>query len=106
VSGSCSSCQPTIAAAPQWRERLPDVDVHLLYATHHDPSVPISPDAQTLYDPNRFASEALKLLGTPSAVLLGVDGMLAGGPVAGHDAISAFVADVETELADLREHAR
>ena len=58
------------------------------------------PYPQTLYDPKRFVYEALRLRGTPSAVLLGADGMLAGGPVAGHDAISTFVADVEAELAE------
>ena len=28
VSGTCSSCRPTIEAAPHWRERLPEVDIH------------------------------------------------------------------------------
>ena len=59
------------------------------------------PRPQTLYDPQRFVYEALQFRGTPSAVLLGADGMLAGGPVAGHDVISTFVADVEAELASL-----
>ncbi len=100
VSGTCSSCLPTIEAAPQWRERLPEVDIHLLYASTDDPATSSPSQPQTLYDPQRFVYEALQLRGTPSAVLLGADGMLAGGPVAGHDVISAFVADVEAELAE------
>lgn len=107
VSGFCSSCVSTIEAAPHWRERLPEVDIHLLYtsdrpATGNDPATSTSSTPQTLYDAKRFAFEALRLPGTPSAVLLGADGMLAGGPVAGHADISTFVTDVEAELADLR----
>jgi hypothetical protein len=99
VSETCSSCHPTIEAAPTWRARLPALDIHLLFlsAAVTDTAEPSQPE--TLHDPMRFAFEALQLPGTPSAVLLGVDGMLAGGPVAGHDAIRAFVADIETELA-------
>ena len=35
--GTCSSCLPTIEAAPHWRERLPEVDIHLLYAERRRP---------------------------------------------------------------------
>jgi hypothetical protein len=102
VSGSCSSCLPTVEAAPKWRERLPEVDIHLLYVSAQDPATSSTSEPQTLYDPKGFVYEALRLQGTPSAVLLGADGMLAGGPVVGHDDISAFVEDVEAELADSR----
>jgi hypothetical protein len=104
VSASCSSCQSTREATPQWRERLPEVDVHLMYPVEAHPSAATPSEPQNLYDPKRYAYEALKFRGTPSAVLLGADGMLAGGPVAGHGAISAFVADVEAELAGARTH--
>jgi hypothetical protein len=111
VSGYCSSCLPTIEAAPDWRERLPEVDIHLLYASDlpaigDDMASSTRSAPQDLYDTKRFAYEALRLHGTPSAVLLGADGMLAGGPVAGHDSISTFVADVEAELVGARLLAR
>ena len=61
VSGTCSSCLPTIEAAPQWRERLPEVDVHLLYASAHDPATSSPSEPQTLYDPQRFVYEALQV---------------------------------------------
>ena len=102
VSGTCSSCLPTIEAAPHWRERLPELDIHLLFGSADEPVSSSSHEPETLYDPQRYVYEALHMRGTPSAVLLGADGMLAGGPVAGHDVISAFVADVEAELASLR----
>jgi hypothetical protein len=102
VSRTCSSCASTIEAAPLWQERVPEVDIHLLFPSEDDPATSTRSQPQTLHDPKRFAFEALRLPGTPSAVLLGADGMLAGGPVAGHDAISAFVAEVDAELAGLR----
>jgi hypothetical protein len=107
VSGYCSSCLPTIEAAPAWRERLPEVDVHLLYASepptrNNEPAASTPPAPEPCYDPKRFAYEALRLPGTPAAVLLGADGMLAGGPVAGHLDISTFVTAVEEELAGAR----
>jgi hypothetical protein len=102
VSRSCASCLPTIEASDHWRQRLPEVDIHLLYGSTEDSASSSLPDQQSLYDPKRFVYEALRLRGTPSAVLLGADGMLAGGPVAGHEAISTFVADVEAELAGAR----
>ncbi|HEU4329666.1 MAG TPA: MauE/DoxX family redox-associated membrane protein, partial [Lapillicoccus sp.] len=102
VSATCTSCVPTIDAATQWQQRLPELDVHLLFpspasAVTSKPALP-----SVLYDPMKFAYEGLHMPGTPSAVLLGVDGMLAGGPVVGHDNISAFVADIDAELADSR----
>ena len=39
----------------------------------------------------------------PSAVLLGTDGLVAGGPVHGEDAVVAFVADVAEQLREARE---
>ena len=39
---------------------------------------------------------------TPSAVLLGADGMLAGGPVVGSYAVPDFVEQVKRELAELQ----
>jgi hypothetical protein len=102
VSATCSSCLPVIDAAPQWQDRLPELDVHLLFPSPA-PTVTESPTHPgALYDPMKFIYEGLRMPGTPSAVLLGVDGMLAGGPVVSHDQISAFVADVEAELAGAR----
>ena len=101
VSTTCGGCVPVIEAAPEWQRRLPEVDLHLLYATDVKALSGAAP-VEALYDPKRFVFEALSLAGTPSAVLLGADGMLAGGPVAGHNLISAFVTDIEAELAAAR----
>lgn len=97
VSPSCSSCVPTIAEARHWADRLPELSVSLLIST--EPSGTDSTvGVPVLHDPQQYAVHALRLPGTPSAVLLGADGMLAGGPVSGHDAIDEFVAEIDQQL--------
>ncbi len=54
------------------------------------------------FDPHGLAREAFGV-GAPSAVLLGADGDLAGGPVAGEDAVREFVAEVADHLREARE---
>lgn len=49
------------------------------------------------FDPFALARDAFGV-GSPSAVLLGTDGQLAGGPVQGEDEIHAFVAEVAEHL--------
>ena len=50
------------------------------------------------FDPFGIARAAFGV-GTPAAVLLGTDGMLAGGPVQGEDDVRAFVAEVAEQPA-------
>lgn len=99
VSATCSSCASTIASAPAWRALLPELEVRLLlrnppttgsFAEHDEP--------QSLHDPEGYISGTLGEWSTPTAVLLGADGLLAGGPVTGADAITEFVADIRASL--------
>ena len=48
--------------------------------------------------PRRARLEGLGLPSSPSAVLLGVDGLVAGGPVSGMDELGTFVDDIEEAL--------
>ena len=54
--------------------------------------------AWTLYDQDGTAARMLRTQATPSAVLLGTDGMLAGGPVAGAQEVRGLVEDVRAQL--------
>ena len=102
VSATCSSCASTIASAPAWRTLLPELDVRLLlrnpptagaFAEHDEP--------QSLHDPEGYVSGTLGEWATPTAVLLGADGLLAGGPVSGADAITEFIEDIRASLDEL-----
>lgn len=106
VSELCGSCSATVAAVPGWREVLPEVDVRLLLRSGADSSPWASlHEPQSIHDPAGYAAVTMEMPRTPSAVLLGVDGLLAGGPVTGPDAIQAFVEDITTELEAARPSA-
>ena len=99
VSELCGSCSATVAAVPRWREVLPEVDIRLLLRSGADSSPWASAsEPQTIHDPAGYAAVTMDMPRTPSAVLLGVDGLLAGGPVTGPDAIQAFVEEITHEL--------
>lgn len=96
VSKGCSACGDTLAKIPQWRSMLPLVDVRPVYFGHEPPG----DDTWSLWDPQAYVQTSLRLFQTPSAVLLGVDGMLAGGPEYGLSAIHDLIAAMQSELED------
>lgn len=99
VSETCGSCTPVIESAPRWRELLPEVSVRLLLRTAPDQSTLVSADEpQTLHDVGGYVSGSIADWPTPTAVLLGIDGLLAGGPVTGAEAIEDFVGDIYESL--------
>lgn len=99
VSSTCSSCASTIANAPAWRTLLPELDVRLLLRNTPTPgSFAEHDEPQSLHDPEGYISGTLGEWSTPTAVLLGADGLLAGGPVTGADAITEFVEDIRASL--------
>ena len=95
----CHSSQVVATDLPQWSARMPAIDVRLVFSIPHDPATRFGEVADPLLDHAGLAWEALGLTTSPSAVLLGADGMLAGGPGAGLEEVQQFVADIEVELA-------
>lgn len=99
VSEGCGPCVEVIEAAPLWRDQLHQLDVRFVITADPDRSTLTSgDDPQTLHDPQYRLRESFGFRGTPTAVLLGADGLLAGGPVTGATAVPDFVADVAAEL--------
>lgn len=99
VSEGCGSCQDTIAAVPRWRRELPQLDVRLVVAVAPEVTRLTSTDEPlSIHDTERLVWDSFAMGGTPSAVLLGADGLLAGGPVLGHDAVPEFVDEIKHEL--------
>lgn len=99
VSETCGSCASIIDAAPAWRERLPELRIHLLVtrrAAHS--ALADENEPQTLHDEEGLVAQSLGPWSTPAAVLLGADGMLAGGPVSGSRNVSDFVDEIEATL--------
>lgn len=99
VSPTCGACEAVIAKAPEWRKLLPEVDVRMLLRTAPQQGTMMELDEpQSLHDPEGYVSGSIQDWPTPTAVLLGMDGMLAGGPVIGIDDISEFIGDVYESL--------
>ncbi|MBS2936460.1 thioredoxin family protein [Nocardioides sp. J2M5] len=99
LNPGCGPCVRTAEKLDGWATRLaPAVGVVAVYPDHESAS------AQTEHAPALAAWEPelnvrrVFSVGTPGAVLLGADGLMAGGPVAGERHIEEFVQDVIVEL--------
>lgn len=108
VSETCGSCTPVIESIDAYRELLPEVSVHfLLQSTPENSTLAAAEEPQSLHDPQRYLGMSLSdRWSTPTAVLFGMDGMLAGGPVAGSADIADFVDDIYESLHGERPPAR
>lgn len=99
VSESCGVCEDVIASADQWRALLPEVEIRLLVTRNPDQSrLTSTVEPQTLHDPNNYVGGSIADWYSPTAVLLGADGMLAGGPESGYAAIAQFVGEIRASL--------
>ncbi len=100
VNPGCGSCVPVAEKVPGWQESMPEVQIRLVVTQELAQLSTVRPDWMpfALHDPDGLASRMLRVTATPTAVLLGTDGMLAGGPVAGFDAVTHLVDDVVAEL--------
>ncbi len=103
VRPGCGACVPVMAKVDAWRELLPEVSIRLLLTNRPDEGEFAERDEpMSLHDPDQYVRASIAEWATPTAVLLGADGMLAGGPVTGDPAISAFVDDVYESLHGVR----
>jgi hypothetical protein len=99
VSETCGGCEPVIERVPEWRTLLPEVDIRLLIARPPgDSTLTETSEPQSLHDPHGYVSGSIEDWPTPTAVLLGIDGLLAGGPEIGYLKIADFVADIRATL--------
>lgn len=76
------------------------IAIHPVVANGHDvKAFAFGPDIQVLIDPG-FMTRKLFGQGTPGALALGMDGLLAGGPVTGGDNVISFVEDIIAEVTE------
>ena len=102
VSETCNSCQPVIDSVDLWRSLLPEVDIRLLVTRLPENSALTSAQPPlTLHDPLGNVRASIAEWRAPTAILLGIDGMLAGGPVTGHPAIETFMGEIRTSLDEM-----
>lgn len=100
VSLGCGSCIRTMEHVPPWAAEQPMLRVVMIAAgTQAEDAPDLGEHVEWMTDPNGITTRTLGMA-YPSAVLLGMDGQLAGGPVAGYDEIESFLADIDAELSE------
>ncbi|GGB69828.1 hypothetical protein N798_15770 [Knoellia flava TL1] len=100
VNCYCVSTQVVASNVAAWRARLPAIDIRVVFSVPYDASRLVDPVEAPLLDHAALAWFGLGLVQSPAAVLCGADGLLAAGPVNGHDAVMGLLDDIEAELAD------
>lgn len=109
VSPGCGPCERVLDRLASWRRDLaPLVDVRAvlhLDVTTLDEAVLTRVGEDPIQDLHGTLAGALAAHGSPSAVLLGADGMLAGGPVAGAGHVTELVEEIIAQLAETHELA-
>ncbi|WP_058235197.1 MauE/DoxX family redox-associated membrane protein [Devriesea agamarum] len=107
VTPWCRYCHDVLPLVPEWTRSLSSIlDVKVMvFGTSDDDGIQKIrdhgiEDANILFDHNDSVSLVMDYPGAPSAVLLGADGLLAGGPVSGPDQIIQFVRDIHTEVTE------
>ena len=109
VSPNCSNCMALLPDLLEWQS---DAEHPVSLLTLSDGSVEDNREKiqdveglRVLLQPDRTISDELGLLGTPAAVLVGVDGRVAGAAAHGADAIRQLHTSVlQTMRGDNRDH--
>lgn len=95
VNCYCGTTAAALRAWPGYRSRLPEIDVRLVFAGVAPRTVGDGTDVSDAWtDHGAVAAGHLGLSGSPAAILLGADGLVAGGPVSGNDEVDAFVEEI------------
>ena len=100
LSPGCGPCSEVASLMPGWVEAMPQLAVRAVVTMTPEQLDDRSPNWKewTLYDPDGMAGRMLQCTATPTAVLLGTDGMLAGGPERGAQGVIGFVEDIKAQL--------
>lgn len=96
----CGPCVRTMEMLPSWAGRHSAIrTIAIPPGTGFDELPDLGPHVSWMEDPAATVARTFAVT-YPSAVLFGVDGMLAGGPESGFDGISNFLDEISEQLAE------
>lgn len=99
IACGCARSHEAVALVADWRTRMPGIDVRLVSTLSPESTVAVfGVGERWLHDPQ---GQALALLGVhadPVGLLLGADGLLAGGPVEGIEELADFGEQIAEQL--------
>lgn len=99
VSATCASCAEVLAQLDDYQQRLPDLQVVAMVRSRPEiERLPAGVRDRVVVDASDSVLDGLHIRHVPSAVLLGMDRLLAGGPVAGVEQIDQMVSEIEQEF--------
>ena len=104
LNESCGPCVRAQTFLAPFAEANPEVGVVGIYREWANRDA-IPQDVDWYIDNEGSLMQAFGVHGTPAAILLGADGLTAGGPVRGEEAIQQFLDDIAAELAEQRAAA-
>lgn len=81
-----------------WQQKLPLLKINPVVSTESQVSQLGLPAEIEVFVDEQSSTERLFGLGTPLAVALGADGLVAGGPVIGSGDVEQFMEDIMTEF--------
>ncbi|MDO5737284.1 MAG: hypothetical protein Q4P15_12500 [Propionibacteriaceae bacterium] len=107
VQPDCGPCSLVTSKLTDWERDLPEIDFRVLCWMTHADVAEEEPQWAPFYieEADGAVGSVFGITGRPSAVLLGMDGLLAGGPVTGSTAVEQMVADIQEQIAPTREWA-
>lgn len=91
VTCGCGRSYEAVDLAARWSALIPAIDVRMVSTRPLEVSRAMFPSVEAwLVDPGAGAMRALGMAADPAAILLGADGLLAGGPVEGLGELTEF----------------
>lgn len=105
LNPGCGPCKMVSGKVPGWAAAVPEVDFRVLHSITHQNMREIVPAWEPFFvqEVGGSVGSVFGEPGRPAAVLLGMDGLLAGGPVRGHQAVEQLVADLTEQIGQARE---
>lgn len=98
VSPGCTPCRKVLEQVETWQQKLPMLKINPVVSTESQVSQLGLPAEIEVFVDEQSSTERLFGLGTPLAVALGADGLVAGGPVIGSGDVEQFMEDIMTEF--------